>query len=98
MQTHPATQPMLELVDVLRAAVARAEATIESFPDPTYPGRTAYRITGPSKACVQAAIDDLMRRVDLAFGGVGGFAQFTNPARADGGYGSRGEVIPSPVR
>lgn len=68
-------------------------ATVESEADPKRPGRTAHRITGPTAACVQDAIDTLSATVDVAMGGVPGTARFIGPGRDTGGWCALGEVI-----
>lgn len=66
---------------------------VEREDDPNTPGRSAYRISGPSEAAVQDEIRKLMDSVDVAFGGVPGRAQFIGPRRIAGGYGALGEVV-----
>lgn len=66
-----------------------ATARVEFETDPSVPGRTAYRITGPTRGVVQAAIDTRMLEVEER----GGFAQFLNPGRVAGGFQSLGEII-----
>jgi hypothetical protein len=71
----------------------RMTTTVEHEADPKHPGRTAYRITGPSHAAVQDAISAIMNPIDDA----GGFASFVGPVavETDDGwaYGALGETI-----
>jgi hypothetical protein len=53
-----------------------------------------YIITGDTTFEVQCIIDEKMRQVDTAMGGVPGRARFIGPYRLpDGRYISKGEVI-----
>ncbi len=56
-------------------AIRKATATVEAERDPRMPGRTAYRITGASRAVVTAAIE---ARINEAHDR-GGFANFIGP-------------------
>lgn len=73
------------------AAISRATALVEFETDPQTPGRTAYRITGPSADVVQNAIDARMRHAEDRPGR--NFARFTAPTRTADGWQALGEVV-----
>lgn len=88
------------LNDLLKSQerISRATVRFEYADDPKIPGRRTYKITGPSRESVQQAIESRMKWVDVANGGVPGFAQFTNPGKLDDGrWATLGEVIIDPV-
>lgn len=74
---------------MLPSRLAAREARVEWEPDPDRPGRRTYKITGPSKDAVQAAVS---RRMAFA-ARRGGYARFFGPARVDGGFGALGETV-----
>ena len=89
MRPHPATKALLDFVEVLQAA-GRDPTRVEREDDPRQPGRTAIRITGPTRIGVQAQIDKLMRSAE----GADGSANFIGPHRIGvGGWGALGEVF-----
>lgn len=65
------------------------KAHVEHHPDPRNPNRIVYRITGQSRECVQAKIDEITNRVS---GGIGD-AGFFGPSLIEGEYRALGEVI-----
>lgn len=66
--------------------VAEATAHVEWETDSQRPGHVAYRISGRSRAAVQAAIDTRLRTVAR----VGGTAEFLTPIEIDGVWWSCG--------
>lgn len=74
-------------ITIVPADVSR-ETSVESQRDPVHPGRTGYRIAGPTAAAVQAEITRLMDEVDEH----GGAARFVGPTRIGRGFGAVGEV------
>lgn len=66
---------------------------IAAQPDPTYPGRTTYQISAPTRDAVQAVVTYLMNLVDGCDGNPCGFANFVGPHHFEGGFAARGEVI-----
>lgn len=95
--TYPGTEPFqrfLEVMEGLAASQRRPVARVEAQADPKMPGRTAYRITGHTRATVQVEIDRLMRAAEDAPNG--GFANFVGPHRSACGYTALGEVIVRP--
>jgi hypothetical protein len=64
--------------------------TVESSSDPDRPGRTAFRIRGPSRESVQRQIDKVIAEVDEQ----SGCATFHGPTRLAGGrWGALGEKL-----
>lgn len=89
MQQHPATKALLDFVEVLQAS-GREQTRVEREDDPRQPGRTAIRITGPTRIGVQAQIDKLMKVAE----GADGSANFIGPHRVGvGGWGALGEMF-----
>lgn len=72
-------------------------ARVESEADPHRPGRTGYRIVGPTWASVQDAISTLTNTVDPTSGGATGMARFLGPVSVETPNGwawaALGEVI-----
>lgn len=75
--------------EAVTGALNSAGATVESEIDPARAGRTAYRISGPSREAVQAEIARLTDDVDER----GGFANFIGPALRGGKFWALGEVV-----
>ena len=88
---HPATKPLLDFVEMIQAA-GMDTTNVQYESDPNLPGRTAIRITGPTRVGVQAQIDKAMRSVEDGTG----FANFIGPARVVGGWGAMGEIVIDP--
>lgn len=68
-------------------------ANVTAAADPANKDRTAYFIVGPTAESVQDAIDTLTRKVDGAFGGQPGYAQFTGPVRDRERWAASGTVV-----
>lgn len=62
---------------------------VEYEDDPKMPGRTAIRISGPSREHVQHHIDLATNWVER----IGGYARFIGPARIPGGFAAMGEAL-----
>ena len=85
---HPMLETMLQ-AQQSALAICNSATSVEYESDPNQAGRTAIRITGPTKEAVQKQIDIIHRKVD----GENGWARFVGPARTDDGYGALGEVV-----
>jgi hypothetical protein len=89
-RSTPSADPFAGLLSAL-GAVSRATALVEFQPDPEWPGRTAYRITGASLSAVQNAIDVRMAEAERLPGA--NCACFQHPRVTDTGFESLGYVV-----
>jgi hypothetical protein len=88
MQTQSTAEIIGDFVAMLHT-IGFDETKVEYESDKNCPGRTAIRISGPTKVAVQAQIDIATRQAE----DMTGRAMFIGPARIDGGFGALGEIV-----